>query len=158
MASGNGFSTVNPKKRLKYIYEHFISLKGDPKSIAFGMAIGIFIGVTPTIPFHTILIVLCTLLLRQNFTTAYLGSWLIMNPLTIPFFYVTQYSLGKFLLGNNHPQIIFNDYSIWHIMNMGWCVAYPLLLGGLLMAPLFAIPAYFITHKAVLRIREKHHK
>ena len=149
---------MNPKKRLRYIYDHFISLKGEPKSIAFGMAIGIFIGVTPTIPFHTILIIICTFLLRKNFTTAYLGSWLIMNPITIPFFYIAQYSLGRFLLGNNVPPVVFSDYSIYTIMDMGWCVAYPLLLGGFLMAPIFAVPAYFITHRAVSAIREKHRK
>lgn len=149
---------MNPKKRLKYIYDHFISLKAEPRSIAFGMAIGVFIGVTPTIPFHTILIIICTFILRQNFTTAYLGSWLIMNPITIPFFYVAQYSLGKFLLGNTVAPVVFTDYSIYTIMETGWCVAYPLLLGGFLMAPFFAVPAYFITHKTVVAIREKHTK
>ncbi len=147
---------MNPKKRLKYIYDHFISLRAEPRSIAFGMAIGIFIGVTPTIPFHTLLIVICTFILRQNFTTAYLGSWLIMNPITIPFFYVSQYSIGKFLLGNTFAPVVFTDYSIYTIMETGWCVAYPLLLGGFLMAPVFAVPAYFITYKAVVAIREKH--
>lgn len=155
MASGNGFSTVNPKKRLKHLYEHFISLKGDPKSIAFGMAVGIFIGVTPTIPFHTALIIVLTFVLKENFTAAYLGSWLISNPLTIPFFYFTQYRLGKYLLGNGSLEIVFNDYSVWQIIHMGWCVAHPLLIGGLIMAPFFAVPAYFITLKAVIAIRKK---
>lgn len=156
MASGDGYGMMNPRKRLRYIYDHFISLRVEPKNIAFGMAIGIFIGVTPTIPFHTILIIICTFILKQNFTTAYLGSWLIMNPVTIPFFYVAQYSLGKFLLGNTIAPVVFTDYSIYTIMETGWCVAYPLLLGGFLMAPVFAIPAYFITYKAVVAIREKH--
>lgn len=147
---------MNPKKRFKKFYDKFISLKGAPESIALGMAIGIFIGVTPTIPFHTILIASLTFLLRQNFTAAILGSLLISNPLTIPFFYVTQYQLGKLLLGNNNLQIVFNDYSIWHIVNNGWCVASPLLAGGIIMAPLFAVPAYFITYKAVVAVRKKH--
>jgi uncharacterized protein (DUF2062 family) len=149
---------MNPKKRLRKFYDKFISLKGDPKSIALGMAIGIFIGVTPTIPFHTVMIITCTFVLRQNFTAAYLGSWLIMNPFTIPFFYVTQYSLGRAVLGDGCPSIIFNDYSIWHIMQNGWSVAYPLLLGGFIMAPFFAVMAYMITHKAIVTIRAKHHK
>ena len=147
---------MNPKKRFKKFYDQFISLKGAPESIALGMAIGIFIGVTPTIPFHTILIALLTFLLRQNFTAAYLGSWLISNPVTIPFLYLTQYHLGKCLLGNNNLQVVFSDYSIWHIVNTGWCVASPLLIGGIIMAPFFAVPAYFITYKAVVAIRKKH--
>jgi len=147
---------MNPKKRFKKFYDQFISLKGAPESIALGMAIGIFIGATPTIPFHTILIAILTFLLRQNFTAAYLGSWLISNPLTIPFLYLTQYHLGKCLLGNDNLQVVFSDYSIWHIVNTGWCVASPLLIGGIIMAPFFAVPAYFITYKAVVAIRKKH--
>ncbi|MBN2254425.1 MAG: DUF2062 domain-containing protein [Deltaproteobacteria bacterium] len=149
---------MNPRRRLRYIYDHFISLKAEPERIAMSMAIGVYVGVTPTIPFQTILIIICTFFLGQNFTTAYLGSWLVMNPVTIPFFYVAQYSLGKLLIGTNLPQIVFTDYSIYTIMKTGWCVGYPLLIGGFLMAPFFAIPAYFITYRAVIAIREKHKK
>ena len=41
------------RRRGKEFYDRFISLKGEPANIAMGMAIGVFIGVTPTIPFHT---------------------------------------------------------------------------------------------------------
>jgi uncharacterized protein (DUF2062 family) len=44
-------------KRLRIYYDRFISLKGEPASIAAGFAIGVFVGVTPTIPFHTAMIV-----------------------------------------------------------------------------------------------------
>ena len=42
-------STV--KRRCHRFYLSFLCLKGDPRKIAMGMAIGVFIGVTPTIPF-----------------------------------------------------------------------------------------------------------
>ena len=41
------------KRRFRIFYERFISLKGDPSQIAAGLAIGVFVGVTPTIPLHT---------------------------------------------------------------------------------------------------------
>ena len=148
---------MNLKKRYKNIYDQFISLKGKPESIAFGTAIGVFIGVTPTIPFHTIMIVAFTFLFRQNFTTAFLGATVMSNPFTIPFFYVSQYHLGKYLLGNGWQEIVFTDYSIWDIMNTGWNIACPLLLGGFIMAVVFAIPAYFISYRAVVIIRGRRH-
>jgi len=74
----------------------------------------------------------------------------------MPVLYLTQYHLGKYLLGDNQLQVAFNDYSIWHIVHNGWCVASPLLIGGIIMAPFFAVPAYFITYKAVVAIRKKH--
>jgi uncharacterized protein (DUF2062 family) len=62
------------KKRSKEFYHRFISLKGEPASIAMGMAIGVFIGVTPTIPFHTAMIIAVGVLFKQNITAGYLGS------------------------------------------------------------------------------------
>ena len=76
------------KKRIWTFYERFISLKGEPAQIAAGLAIGVFVGVTPTIPFHTGIIVLTGLLFRQNITAGYLGAWIISNPLTVPLLYV----------------------------------------------------------------------
>ena len=141
------------KKRFRDFYERFISLQGQPAQIAAGLAIGVFVGVTPTIPFHTVIIVLVGLLFRQNITAAYLGSWIISNPLTIPLFYVSEYELGRFLLGMEHCRFEFTDYSMSAIAATGWVILLPLLTGGILMAPFFAVPAYFIMRRLVTSIR-----
>jgi uncharacterized protein (DUF2062 family) len=143
------------KKRLRYFHDKFISLKGEPKAIAMGMAIGVFVGVTPTIPFHTALLVIIAVLFKRNVMAAYLGSWVISNPITIPVFYFMQYELGRYLLGTAPADFnLASLSSLQHIVSIGWHVAVPLLLGGVIMAPFFAVPAYFITHRAVLTIRK----
>lgn len=138
-------------------YRQLISLKGKPRGIAFGLAIGVFVGVTPTIPFHTLLIVFLCFLLKKNITAACLGSWLISNPLTIPFFYVTQYRLGKYVLGNGYPRCLVQEYSLLHLIQKGWDVILPLLVGGIIMAPFFAVPAYFVAHNILITVRKNHH-
>jgi uncharacterized protein (DUF2062 family) len=143
------------KKKIREIYQRFIALNGDPETIAMGMAIGVFVGVTPTIPFHTVLLVFLTIVLKQNVTAAYLGSWIISNPLTIPFLYFVQYQLGYHLLGLSPHPVSFTDLDFIKMMSIGWNIAMPLLLGGILMAPFFAVPAYFITRLAVINLRKK---
>ena len=143
------------KKRFRIFYERFISLKGEPAQIAAGLAIGVFVGVTPTIPFHTAIILLLGLLFRQNITAAYLGSWLISNPLTIPLFYLSQYELGRFLLGMERCRFELADYSLGAIAALGWTILLPLLTGGILMAPFFAVPAYFVTRRLITSIRAR---
>lgn len=145
------------KLKLKSFYQRFLSLSGEPEKIAMGMAIGIFIGVTPVIPLHTVLIICIGYLARQNITAAYLGSWIISNPLTIPFFYVGEYYLGKLILGMTKPCLVFVDYSIVTIVKQGWQAFVPLITGGLIIAPIFAIPAYFITYRLVIALRHRHH-
>jgi len=143
------------KKRSRQFYDKFISLQGEPTQIAGGLAIGVFVGATPTIPFHTVIIVLLGLVFRQNITAAYMGSWIISNPLTIPLFYLSQYELGRFLLGMEHCHFAFADYSLSTVMSLGWEIFLPLLTGGILMAPLFAVPAFFITRRLIISIRTK---
>ena len=144
-------------KHAKKLYQRFIRLQGKPRDLAFGLAIGVFIGVTPTIPFHTLLIVLFCFLLKKNITAAYLGSWLISNPLTIPFFYVTQYGLGKFILGDGYPRCLVPEYSLLHLIQRGGEVIIPLLTGGFIMAPFFAVPTYFIAHNILRTVRKNRH-
>lgn len=122
-----------------------------------GMAVGVFVGVTPTIPFHTLLIILFGLLWKHNLTAAYMGSWLISNPLTIPIFYFSQYELGTYLLGMTQSPLVLTDYSFHNILSLGWQIILPLLTGGIVTAPFFAVPAYFITYRMVLALRNKGH-
>lgn len=76
------------RDRLREFYNRFLSLSGEPRDIARAIALGIFIGVTPTIPFHTALVMVSCLLFRQNITAAVLGATIVSNPLTIPFLYL----------------------------------------------------------------------
>jgi uncharacterized protein (DUF2062 family) len=145
------------KKRIQSFYKDFLSLKGEPHTIAMGMAIGVFVGVTPTIPFHTVLVIMFAYLFRQNITAAILGSLMISNPVTIPFFYVSQYALGRYILGESPHYFTPAEFSATHILNMGWQIICPLLLGGVIMATFLAVSAYYITHNTVVGIRKKTH-
>jgi uncharacterized protein (DUF2062 family) len=143
------------KKRSKDFYNRFISLKGEPANIAMGMAIGVFIGVTPTIPFHTAMIIAVGVLFKQNITAGYLGSWLISNPVTIPVLYFCQYELGSIILGLQKSVWGLNDYSLEGVMNLGWHILFPLLIGGIVTAPFFAVPTYFLARRFVVVLRER---
>ncbi len=142
------------KMRIRKFYRVFISLKGDPRKIAMGMAIGVFIGVTPTIPLHTGLVMLCILISRQNLAAALLGTW-ISNPLTVAFFYWAQYELGCLILRIDHAVLLENGYRFEQLLHAGWKILIPLQLGGLILAPFFAIPAYYLTYRAVMTVRRK---
>jgi uncharacterized protein len=141
--------------KIREFYRTFLSLKGDPSEIATGMAVGVFISTTPTIPFHTAIIVLIALTFRLNITAAYLSAWIVSNPLTIPILYVSQYKLGRFLLGLEGEGFHFQDYSLRAIAALGAEVVLPLLVGGICMAPFFAVAGYFISLYFIRKIRNR---
>lgn len=120
-----------------------------------GMALGVFVGVTPTIPLHTALIILLAIIFKQNISAAYLGSWVVSNPVTIPILYYSQYELGVYLLGIPPEKFVLADYSASSILGLGMQIISPMLFGGLVMAPFFAVPAYFATRRIVKIIRGK---
>jgi uncharacterized protein (DUF2062 family) len=120
-------------------------LRGKPHELSLGMAIGVFIAVTPTIPFHTVLAVSLAVLLRASKLAAALGVW-VSNPLTIPLFYYGSYQLGRFVL--RLPELTLpQDYTFLSILRLGGQVTVAMLHGGVLLGILPALLAYALTYK-----------
>ncbi len=93
---------MNLKQKTAQFIENVKQLKGDPHYIAAGMSIGIFIGITPTFPFHTILALALAYAFRASKAAAAIGVW-IGNPLTMPFLYLGSYKAGSIILGTSIP-------------------------------------------------------
>jgi len=143
------------RDRINDFYNRFLSLNGKPEEIARAMALGVFIGVTPTIPLHTALVMVSCLIFRQNITAAMLGATIISNPLTIPFFYLAEYELGVLMLGLGANPFVLADYDVRSILEIGWHIFYPLMVGGLLLACVCTVPSFFITRHAVVVLRNR---
>jgi uncharacterized protein len=146
------------RDRINDFYNRFLSLNGKPEEIARAMALGVFIGMTPTIPLHTALVMISCLIFRQNITAAILGATIVSNPLTIPFLYLAGYELGVLVLGLGANPFVLADYDVRSILEIGCHILYPLMVGGLLLACVFAVPSYFITRHAVVVLRNRNAK
>jgi len=144
---------LSVKRKIKDFVVQAKQLKGDPRYVATGMAIGVFIGVTPTIPLHTVLAVAIAFVFKCSKPAAIIGVW-VGNPITIPFFYIGSYHLGTFLFDISTP---FNPdhISIHQLMGLGLEITVAMNIGGVLLGIPFGVAAYFITLKAFKSIREK---
>jgi len=69
------------------------------RSISAGLALGLFIAFTPTIPFQMLLAALLAIWLRINLPIAVIACW-VTNPFTAVWIYLMEYRLGKAVLGN----------------------------------------------------------
>ncbi len=150
------FETPGPwwkLNRIRGFIDRAKKLDGDPHYIATGMAIGVFIGVTPTMPFHTVLAVGLAFLFRGSKAAAALGVWF-SNPITAPFLYVGSYKVGKYLLGNSVPFNLKYE-SLLELAHLGINVTIALIAGGLLLGIIPGIASYFITRKIFTTIRSK---
>ena len=89
---------MNYNRRLKYYYIKLARIKGDPHDLALGMALGIFAGMMPIMPFHMVLAVALALFLKGSKITAAIGTW-ISNPFDWVFIYYFNYKIGSIILG-----------------------------------------------------------
>ncbi|MCD4778917.1 MAG: DUF2062 domain-containing protein [Desulfobacterales bacterium] len=142
---------MNLREKIQHLITRFKQLNGDPHYVALGMAIGVFISVTPTIPFHTVIALALAFILRGSKAAAAIGVWF-SNPITIPLFYKGSYDLGISILGNSAP--FSTEYeSILELLKLGADVTIAMITGGVILGILPAIAAYFITRRIFIKLR-----
>jgi hypothetical protein len=142
------------RRVLRYHWLKFRRLQEDPRKIAGGMALGVFIGITPTIPFHMVTALTLAALLRVSPVTAFIGIQ-IGNPLTIVPLYVAAYKVGQFLLYRGKPLMFPETFSFEAWLNVLWQGGVALQVGGVILAIPPAIVAYFVTLWIVQRYRRR---
>lgn len=144
---------MNLKQKINEFAERIKQIKGDPNFIAAGMAIGIFVGITPTFPFHTVLAIGLAYILRASKVAAAIGVW-IGNPLTIPFIYLGSYKTGALILGTSLPyDAKFTTFT--ELTKLGLKATIALLTGGVIIGIPFAAASYFITRRLVKKFRSR---
>ena len=132
--------------------QKFTALSGTPHSIALGLAIGVFISMTPTIPLHTVLCLAIAFMLRASKVAALMGSML-ANPITLPGFYFGSYKLGAALW--RHPVTWDpHDMAVHELVAKGWEFFAEMLTGGLAMGIGPAVFTYFATRWLVVAVRK----
>jgi len=125
--------------RLRQLLDTTGALRGETETIARGIGIGLFIGLTPTVGFQIVLMIIGCLLMRGNFPAAFAVSW-ISNPLTMAPLYWGFHNLGKAVFGR---LIIFTGEN-GYLGKVGNEMLFT-LLGSLLIAAPSAILGYHIA-------------
>ncbi|HLD47783.1 MAG TPA: DUF2062 domain-containing protein [Desulfobaccales bacterium] len=141
-------------RMLRYHWLIFRRLQEDPRRIAAGMALGVFIGITPTIPLHTVIVLSLAALLRVSPVTAFIGIQ-IGNPLTVVPIYIACYKVGQFLLYRGQPLVFPETFSFKAWIDVLWQGGVALQVGGVILAIPPAIVSYFLTLWFVQRYRRR---
>jgi uncharacterized protein (DUF2062 family) len=142
------------RRSLKLFYLRILRLRGNPEKVAGGVAIGIAVGLTPTVPLHFLLAILIAFLLGKSKLAAALGVW-VGNPFLLPVIYLLDYKVGQFVTGTAAPLLPFSSFSITHLVELGWSICYPLFIGGLVVGLISFLPAYFFVKQILILYREK---
>jgi uncharacterized protein len=143
------------------LYERFLRIRGNPRQIALGFALGLLIGFSPTMGIQILIAVFAAAMLKWNKFAAAAGVQ-ITNPLTAPFIYSLTYYIGAKLIGLHKAFVwhdVFNHNKIVDLVEKAPKILLALAVGGIVLGIPVAIMGYYLSYKVLQtyqdRIREK---
>ncbi len=139
-------------RKLRYFYLRLILLPDSPHRVSLGLAVGVLVGMTPTVPLQTALAILLAWMVRGSKVAAYIGIW-ITNPITIPPLYTAMFFVGRALTPFGHQP---HTPAVWHMENLlqlGTDLALAMFCGGLILGVIFAPITYLLSYKYTARLQ-----
>jgi len=117
------------------------------RSISGGLAIGLFIAFTPTIPAQMLLSAVCAIWLRVNLPIAIAACW-VTNPVTVVWIYFMEYRLGRAIMGNLPNIFAISDLENVGVIRRLFSYATYVWTGGLIMGAIAALIGYIVIQLA----------
>lgn len=135
------------KRWTKYWYLRLMRQKSSPKNLAAAMALGMFIGAMPIIPFQSVVVIALAFVMRVNKLAAWLATCYSNAATMVPFYYFL-FLVGHAVVPVEGVTFDPNNLEMAQLLASGWKVFTVMFTGGLV----FGIPATLITYFASLFI------
>ena len=153
-------STQTGKNRLNSTfsraYERFVKIRGHPREIALGLALGLFIAMSPFMGLHTAIALCLAALFKWNKISAAIGVWL-SNPATAPVIYSMTWFVGSKITGitlaENLPQV-FSFKATFQLLYKTPAILSTLTIGGIVVGIPVAIVGYYIAFGVIQKYQE----
>jgi uncharacterized protein (DUF2062 family) len=126
-------------------------ISAEPRKVAMGYALGIFLAASPLIGLKVFIAIALTFIFKLNKLAAIIGVFHI-NPLTGPIFYGFSFLVGNSVLGSNASfdltwPITIN--TLHEMVSANSKVFMSLLIGGIILGLPLAIAAYFFSNSFI---------
>jgi uncharacterized protein (DUF2062 family) len=150
----NLLSKVN--RIISYYKLRLARLPDSNYAISSGFACGAMVSFTPLLGLHFVLAVIFAYLIRGNFIAALIGT-VVGNPITFPFIWGLIYKIGTYLT-NIKLQKITHEINFDMIVNQTYEIFFPMLVGGIIIAPLVWIITYYVIYSFVASFKKRRNK
>ena len=148
------------------LIRRILTLDDTPHSIAMGVTVGMFIGLTPTVGIQMLIVVVVAALTARVFQFNRLAALLtvyVSNPITTVPIYYFNYKIGTLFVGGDLTRGDFERILRYDGLAKWWGavleliveVGTPLLIGSLLVATICAAVSYPAMRLAVQAVRRR---
>ena len=145
---------------IRYYWLRFSRLKGDPHFIALGVAFGVFVGLTPTVPLHTFLVLALCLQFKASKVAGIIFSVIVTNPFQ---YYAAWWIGSKIFPGvldwhrvQEVKETLLNGENFfapcYAIADLGLDAIVVLVTGGCLFALPFSLLGYYFAQRYFTKI------
>lgn len=145
------------KKTILSIYDRFIKLKGAPREIALGFALGLLIGMTPFFGVHFFSSILLASLLGWSKIAAMIGVN-VTNVITAPLIYPLNYWVGVKLAGFSKGidwSTAFKLSDLLALMQQSPLILVDLSVGGMILGIPLAVGGYIVAFRMICLYRKR---
>lgn len=152
-SSGHSRRWMTP---IRKAYYRFLKIRGNPKEIARGFALGLFVGMTPFMGLHTAIAVPLAALCKWNKFSAALAVW-VSNPLSAPVIYGVTYYVGAkvlFIQDGYKLPLEFNLDALLYTLRSAPEIIGILSIGGIVLGLPLAAIGYYFALKTITEYRE----
>jgi uncharacterized protein (DUF2062 family) len=151
-------NTESPPGIFTRAYRRFVALRGTPREIALGFALGLFVGMSPYMMCHTVTAVFLASLLRWNKLSAAAGVF-ITNPVTAPFFYALTFNVGAALMPETAAHLSlpgeFSVAALMAVIRSGPEILWILTIGGVVTGIPIALAGFFAAERLIRAYRRR---
>jgi uncharacterized protein (DUF2062 family) len=138
-------------------YERFLKIRGQPREIALGFALGLFVGMTPFIGLHTVMAISLAALLKWNKISAAVAVWF-TNAATAPFIYGITYIVGARIAGIKQVfswTDIESFSAVYRLILHTPEIIWAMVIGGVILGLPLAVAGYYLAFYVVGSYQEK---
>ena len=137
-------------------YHRFLKIRGHPREISLGFALGLFVGMSPFMGLHTAIAILMAALFKWNKISAALAVW-ISNPLSAPVIYGITYLIGAKVLSYENSYTLPQNFDLdglLAIFSGAPELIWVLIVGGIVAGLPLAAIGYFGAYFAIYEYRK----
>ncbi len=138
-------------------YERFLKIRGNPREIALGFALGLLIAMTPFMGLHTIVAVAVAALFKWNKISAAISVW-ITNAVTAPIVYPITYLVGARIMGIEKAFNLkeLNSLAAVHDLILQTPeIVWAMMVGGMVLGLPLAVIGYYVSFSITSRYQEE---
>lgn len=141
------------RRFVRFQYLRLMRQSASPHSLALGLAVGVFVGFLPIIPFQTVVSLALAFVLRGNPVGAGIGTF-VSNPLNVIPFYAMLYWVGGLFW---HTTVPFDpaNLDMTRMLELGLDFFLVMCLGGVVLGIPAALATYVLTFRGVNAYRQR---